>query len=62
MDNNLFHINVFLDIDKTKAFIEEKIKDGSLTTDTVLSADMFDWDAKVGNDEISVFPARLKIR
>ena len=23
MDNNLFHINVFLDIDKTKAFIEE---------------------------------------
>lgn len=46
MDNNLFHINVFLDIDKTKAFIEEKIKDGSLTTDTVLSADMFDWETR----------------
>lgn len=62
MDNTLFYINVSLDIDKTKAFIEEKIKDGSLTADTVLSADMFDWDAKIGNDEISVFPARLKIR
>ena len=61
MDNNLFHINVFLDIDKTKAFIEEKIKDGSLTTDTVLSADMFDWETRVEDGEIHVFHARLKV-
>lgn len=61
MDDNLFHINVSLDIDKTRAFIEEKIKDGSLTTDTVLSVDIFDWETKVGDGEISVFPARLKV-
>ena len=61
MDNNLFHINVFLDIDKTKAFIEEKIKAGSITTDTVLSADMFDWETRVEDGEIPVFPARLEV-
>ena len=44
-----------------KAFIEEKIKDGSLTTDTVLSADMFDWETRVEDGEIPVFPARLKV-
>lgn len=60
MDNTLFHINVSLDIDKTKAFVDEKIKDGSLTADTVLSVDMFDWDTKVGDGEIFVLPARLK--
>lgn len=60
MDNNLLHINVSLDIDKTRAFIEEKIKDSSLTAETVLSVGMFDWDAKVGNDEISVLPTGLK--
>lgn len=61
MDDNLFHINVSLDIDKTRAFIEEKIKDSSLTAETVLSVGMFDWDAKVENGKIAVFPARLKI-
>lgn len=61
MDNNLFHINVSLDINKTRAFIEKKIKDGALTADTVLSVDMFDWDTKVENGKIAVFPARLKI-
>lgn len=61
MDNNLFHINVFLDIDKTNAFVREKIKDGSLTTDTVLSADMFDWETRIENGEIPVFPVQLKI-
>lgn len=61
MDNTLFYINVSLDIDKTKAFIEEKIKDGSLTADTVLSADMFDWETRIENGEIPVFPVQLKI-
>lgn len=61
MDNNLFHINVFLDIDKTKAFVDEKIKDGSLTTDIVLSADMFDWEIRVEDGKITVFPTQLKI-
>lgn len=61
MDNNLFHINVSLDINRTKAFVDEKIKDGSLTTDTVLSVDIFDWETKVGDGEISVSPVQLKI-
>lgn len=60
MDNNLFHINVSLDIDKTRAFIEGKTRDGSLATDTVLSVDMFDWETKIENGKIAVFPARLK--
>lgn len=61
MDNTLFYINVSLDVDKTRAFVDEKTRDGFLTADTILSVDMFDWDAKVGNDEISVFPTQLKI-
>ena len=61
MDNNLFHINVSLDINRTKAFVDEKIKDGSLTTDTVLSVDIFDWETKVGDGEIFVSPVQLKI-
>lgn len=60
MDNNSFHINVSLDIDETRAFIGEKIKDGSLTAETVLSVGMFDWDTKIENGKIAVFPARLK--
>ena len=61
MTNDLLHIKISLDMDKTQAFIKEQIEDNNIATDTILSTDMFEWTVETHcPDGIKLFPVKLK--